>query len=44
MENYWLKSGDKTIVTKRLDADLDSYFAKSKTADTEPVVAAAPVI
>lgn len=43
MENYWLKSGDKTLATKRLDADLDSYFAKSKTTEAEPV-AAAPVI
>lgn len=42
MENYWLKSGDKSLVTKRLDADLDSYFAKSKAAEAEPV--AAPVV
>ena len=31
MESYWMKTGNKDLVTKRLDADLDNYFSKQAT-------------
>lgn len=29
MESYWLKGGNRELVTKRLDDDLDDYFRKN---------------
>lgn len=28
IESYWLKGGNKELVTERLDKELDNYFAK----------------
>lgn len=28
MDDYWQKSKDKTVAAKKLDEDMDSYWAK----------------
>ncbi len=35
MDDYWAKSKDKTIVTKKLDNDMDSYWAAKKEGEEE---------
>jgi len=32
MEFYWLKGGNKELVTKRLDDELEDYFSKHPEA------------
>ena len=33
MDDYWVKSGNKELASKKLDDDMDSYWAKKEEGD-----------
>ena len=35
MDDYWSKSKDKTIASKKLDEDMDAYWAKKNEGAEE---------